>query len=503
MKKQNHGILRLIVLTLLKTATFAIALIGIILLFYFSSDLKYFAEILLVTIFAVLMFSIITTFLLVKEIVNPLEYFLGRFEKVANVSGRVYSRKASRQLYATMCHIDGVFTTLLSNMNKTSDELKNANAKLNQVYTTIEKSPIVVFEWSIVPGTPVNYVSDNIRKYGYEPSEFLSGEVDYWDILHPDDVGAAQQKVWDSRRKKDINETRQTYRVVCKDGSVKWVEELTYYERNEHGAEVTEKGILSDVTEMKMAEAKITWLTYHDKLTGLYNRTWIEDRFATLDNDINKAVAIMIGDMNGLKLINDLLGHKAGDELLKSMGNILRKATRGTNYEVARLGGDEFIIVMEGATDVEAEKLASYIKILCNQKVGGSFTPSISWGYCSRSENERKSTDTLLKEADQRMYSNKAQETRNTKTNVLKSIQDSFRKELISNESNQSDPIPNRKKRATDLISENMDFLTQFRANNKNFDSLSEIEKIKALLEQRFDPTIVKAFLDSLETTEL
>ena len=497
MKSQKHGIMKLIIFAVLKAAAFAFVVLCADLLFRFSTGMKISVELFTVTFFAVLVFSALTIYMLVKEVINPLEYFLGRFEKIANVSCRVYSEKASRQLYATLCRIDFVFTKLIDNLNQTSDELKEANERLSRVYTIIEKSPIVVFEWSIVPGTPVDYVSDNIRKYGYEPSEFLSGVVDYWDMLHPDDVSAAQQKIWGSRKQKEITETRQTYRVICKDGTQKWVEELTYYERDEHGNMITEKGILSDVTEMKMAEAKITWLTYHDKLTGLYNRTWIEDRFATLDNEINSAATIMIGDMNGLKLINDLLGHKAGDELLKSMGNILRKAIRGTNYEAARLGGDEFIIVLDGATEEDANKLASSIHLLCNQKVSGSFTPSISWGCCGRIENERKLTDYLLKEADQRMYNNKEQEARNTKANLLKAIQDSFKREPNANENSLA-----RKRRDSDVIGDNLDFVTQFRINNKNFDALNNTDKMKALLEKKFDPSVVDAFLESLEKIE-
>lgn len=418
MKNLNFGILKPVVFLVLKTSAITFIFLEIIFIFFFSNDMVNFFEISAIILFTIVMFSLIIGYLLIKEIVKPLKFFLDRFEKLSNVSCRTFPKKSSRQLYDTLCRIDMNSTKILDYLKKTSNELKTANEKLNQVYNTIEKSPIVVFDWSITPGTPVNYVSDNIRKYGYEPSEFLNGTVDFWDMLHPDDIPAAQEKVWGSRKIKEISESRQTYRVVCKDGTLKWVEELTYYERDQFGVMISEKGILSDVTEMKSAEAKIKWLTYHDKLTGLYNRTWIEDRLASLDNDPDKAVALMIGDMNGLKLINDLLGHKAGDELLKSMGSILRKSIRGTTYEVARLGGDEFLIVLEGADKIIADKLAANIKLMCNHKISGSSTPSISWGCCARSENERTPYEHLMKEADQNMYDNKHKETKNIKTNV-------------------------------------------------------------------------------------
>ena len=394
MKNLNSGMLEPVVFLALKTSVITFILLEIIFFCFFSYDMVKFFEVSAIIIFTAAMFSLVIGYLLVKEVVKPL-----------NMNS----------------------TNLLDDLNKTSNKLKTANEKLNQVYYTIEKSPIVVFDWSIIPGTPVNYVSDNIRKYGYEPSEFLSGSVDFWEILHPDDAPAAQEKVWTSRKIKEISETRQTYRVVCKDGTLKWVEELTYYERNQFGDMISEKGILSDVTEMKNAEEKIKWLTYHDKLTGLYNRTWIENRLVTLDNDPDKAVTLMIGDMNGLKLINDLLGHKAGDELLKSMGSILRKSIRGTEYEVARLGGDEFLIVLEGADRASADKLAANIKLMCNHKISGSFTPSISWGCCARSEKERTPSEHLMNEADQIMYDNKHKETKNIRTVVLRSIQESFK----------------------------------------------------------------------------
>ena len=72
-----------------------------------------------------------------------------------------------------------------------------------------------------------------------------------------------------------------------------------------------------DITERKKAEEKIRYISFHDSLTGLYNRTFFEEELKRLDTERNLPISIIMGDMNGLKLTNDIFGHTAGDMLLK------------------------------------------------------------------------------------------------------------------------------------------------------------------------------------------
>jgi len=100
------------------------------------------------------------------------------------------------------------------------------------------------------------------------------------------------------------------------------------------GAVVT----FTDNTERRKNQARVNYLTYHDSLTGLYNRTFFEEELKRLDREENLPLTIIFGDLNGLKLTNDVFGHTAGDELLKKSAEALKKACRKDDV-IARVGG--------------------------------------------------------------------------------------------------------------------------------------------------------------------
>ena len=154
---------------------------------------------------------------------------------------------------------------MLNFQNNYIQELRDYDKKLKAAYEIIEKSEIVVFEWSIGPGIPVKFVTENISKYGYTAQDFYSGKVDYWDFLHIDDVVRTRDAVYE-KRKSRVSEYKHIYRVVCKDGEVRWVEEWTSWERDENGKPITEKGIIRDITEqIETAEKlKISEKRYRD-----------------------------------------------------------------------------------------------------------------------------------------------------------------------------------------------------------------------------------------------
>ena len=109
-----------------------------------------------------------------------------------------------------------------------------------------------------------------------------------------------------------------------------------------------QKAILSiaiDITDNKKAEDNIKYLSFHDKLTGLFNRAYFEEELKRLDNERHLPLSIIIGDVNGLKIINDAFGHYEGDKLLVSAAKILNTLCRQDDI-VARWGGDEFIVLL-------------------------------------------------------------------------------------------------------------------------------------------------------------
>jgi sigma-B regulation protein RsbU (phosphoserine phosphatase) len=131
---------------------------------------------------------------------------------------------------------------------------KTTSAHLAELERIIMRSPTVVILWRISSNWPVEFITANIRKFGYEPEEFLSGRRTYTSIIHADDRRRVIQET--SRfRTLGFTEYRQQYRIVSPGGEVFWVEDITCIRRNEAGEETHHEGIITDISERKHAES--------------------------------------------------------------------------------------------------------------------------------------------------------------------------------------------------------------------------------------------------------
>jgi len=120
----------------------------------------------------------------------------------------------------------------------------------------VNRSPAVAFLWKAAAGWPVEYVSDNISAFGYDSSEFLNGTVSFSDIVHPEDLERIADEVA-SFTKKNCDRFSQEYRLVTKDGDIRWVDDRTWVQRDEGGQATYYQGMLLDITERKAMEAQL------------------------------------------------------------------------------------------------------------------------------------------------------------------------------------------------------------------------------------------------------
>ena len=120
--------------------------------------------------------------------------------------------------------------------------------------------------------------------------------------------------------------------------------------------------VFRDVSDEKEHIKQIEFLSYHDSLTGLYNRHYIEETMTRLDAAEYLPVSVVMADVNGLKITNDVFGHKAGDALLKKSADLMRKCCKEDDL-IARWGGDEFVILMPGTSLEEAEAVIKKLKM--------------------------------------------------------------------------------------------------------------------------------------------
>jgi diguanylate cyclase (GGDEF)-like protein/PAS domain S-box-containing protein len=192
-----------------------------------------------------------------------------------------------------------------------------------------------------------------------------------------------------------------------KDGSSYPVEIRLHISRNERPPVFF--AVIQDITERKEVQERLRYLANYDSLTGLPNRALLQDRLEQAMMDARRRqrkVAVMFVDLDRFKMINDTLGHDAGDSLLKMAAERLTRSVRA-NDTVARLGGDEFMVVLKDLPEVEdvplvANKiLASFSRSFVIDGHELFVTPSIG---ISISPDDGTDAKTLLKHADSAMY---------------------------------------------------------------------------------------------------
>lgn len=166
--------------------------------------------------------------------------------------------------------------------------------------------------------------------------------------------------------------------------------------------------IVRDVTEQKKFATKLQYHSYHDSLTGLYNRRFFEEELSRLDVKRNLPLTIIVGDVNGLKLINDAFGHLAGDQLLQRAAQVIKQACRADDI-IARWGGDEYVAILPKTQTDDALIIIDRIKELCAQTEVEGVKLSISFGLATKAAEDEDLKDVLIA-AETEMYKNKLRE---------------------------------------------------------------------------------------------
>lgn len=159
--------------------------------------------------------------------------------------------------------------------------------------------------------------------------------------------------------------------------------------------------IYTDISERKAVEERLNFLSFHDSLTGLKNRTFFELEMKRLQAS-EEACGLIVCDVDGLKFTNDHFGHAAGDELLKNAAQLL--ASVAAQHSLARVGGDEFVIFLPSSLEAETRNMVASINNKLAIKNTTDISPlKISVGYAHR-QNAAMSMEDLFALADTMMY---------------------------------------------------------------------------------------------------
>ena len=208
--------------------------------------------------------------------------------------------------------------------------------------------------------------------------------------------------------------------TVTKEGSNGWMWVRGEAEKDEDGKIIAIWGAAQDITERNRIKQEISYLSYHDQLTGLYNRRFFEEQLKRLDNPRNLPLSIIMGDVNGLKLVNDAFGHQIGDQLLKLIGDIISTSIRGNDI-AARWGGDEFTILMPTSDLDAAEVLINRIHQKVEESTFDYGSLSISFGVETK-RNKDEDINDLFKSAETLMYQNKLAEIDSIRGETINTI---------------------------------------------------------------------------------
>lgn len=163
--------------------------------------------------------------------------------------------------------------------------------------------------------------------------------------------------------------------------------------------------VFRDVSEEKQHVSEIEYLSFHDQLTGLYNRRYYTEELKRLDTSRRCPLTLVMGDVNGLKIINDSFGHEAGDRLIQKTAEILKQCFRHDDI-LCRYGGDEFIAILPNTDADLAESIIRRIqqKISENQPSKGIL--SVSFGMDTKETEDQLISD-VVKCAEDNMYKKK------------------------------------------------------------------------------------------------
>lgn len=186
----------------------------------------------------------------------------------------------------------------------------------------------------------------------------------------------------------------------------------------------TNQSIIScvDITKRKQMEKKLKEMSFRDSLTGLYNRNLFEIEMERLNDGRYSPIGIVICDLDGLKFVNDTLGHQAGDQMLIQTASILRDNFRSSDI-IARIGGDEFAILLTETDSLMAEKVVQRLSqaVREHNSTDPEIPLSLSMGYAV-DEGGKANMHALFREADNRMYREKLQREGSARSAILQAL---------------------------------------------------------------------------------
>ncbi len=299
-----------------------------------------------------------------------------------------------------------IFSTIPSKLQKRVEEKK---AEQDVLLSLFDLSDAVLIKWNNDESWSINFVSKSVHKLlGYSQDALENNSVKYDSCIHPDDLQRVMKEVSDAIENRSYFFEHEPYRIVTKDGDIKWILDSTVVVRDVNDEITHFVGYLTDITELKNNEIELKNISRTDQLTKISNRMHTDD---VLQNQYyrfyrdNEICSIVMVDIDYFKLVNDQYGHLVGDSVLVEFANLLKSSIRAEDV-IGRWGGEEFLIILPHTDLNHAMQLAEKLRKLVDNHI---FTTvkhkTASFGV---STFEKGITiQTLLDTADNALYKSK------------------------------------------------------------------------------------------------
>jgi diguanylate cyclase (GGDEF)-like protein/PAS domain S-box-containing protein len=288
---------------------------------------------------------------------------------------------------------------------------RDASAAERKYRELVERLPVVSYVAEPGEMGAWSYISPQIeRMMGYTPQEWMDDPSIWANAIHPDD----RDRVLDAEERLEAGTGLSSveYRMITRSGSILWVsDEAVMRPEPEDGVRLLD-GLFVDISDRKAAESQLQFLADHDTLTGLLNRRrFIEE--LTLELKLAKREqrhsSVLVIDVDNFKDVNDSLGHHAGDQLIRSVANVLGTGLREADT-LSRLGGDEFALLLRGTAGDAAVPVAERMIQAVREHSFAIATEPIavtaSAGLASIGRGD-ETPEEVLADADMAMYESK------------------------------------------------------------------------------------------------
>lgn len=308
------------------------------------------------------------------------------------------------------------FLTNITEQKKAEDALRNSEKNL-QMIMEFSSDVTWVFNFNQLK---LKYVSPSVYHFlGFYPDELMKMDPA---LLIPNEFREKTKEmlIRSIKEFKEHSEVSKTYTIelqnIHKNGKRIWTEMSCKYRYNDN-MEIEIVSSSRNIEERKHAQQEVLYLSYHDQLTGLYNRRFYEEELRRLDTKSNLPVTLILADVNGLKLTNDAFGHLTGDKLLKRAVEIFHQYSRCDDI-IARIGGDEFVFLLPRTEQDEAQEMISRMKTAMAMENVDHGILSVSFGASTKTM-EDQDIFYIFSEAENVMYQQKLKESNSMRNQTI------------------------------------------------------------------------------------